>query len=232
MIFDKRDRPFTQRGIAMKRTGILILACVSMISCGVNEEARIEDCFKTYLTAVLNSNGKEAAARLDSRTREYYRGILDKALHLSAEETKKLSFLNKVNVLTARHAVPNELLVSMKDDDFLVYGVDEGLVGKETAVGCELAEITIAGDMATTKLKSDDTIAPIGFNFYKEGGEWKLNLTEFMKLGNIIMMKQVMDSGMEEDDFLLFLLGQLYDKKPDASIWDPVVPGGDPHDKR
>ena len=104
----------------------------------------------------------------------------------------------------------------------LVHVINEGWVGKESVSGVELADIIVNGDMAVTKTMQGDSGAPFGFHFYREGDTWKINLTEMLKVVNLIMQKQAIDVGVNEDEFILMLLEESTGKKIHESIWEPV----------
>jgi hypothetical protein len=212
-------------GFSMKNAMLITAVLMITFSCGNREETGVQRCFNAYFDAIMNARGSDAFRWIDTNTKLYYNDILDKAVNLSAEETRKLSFSDKTNVLMARLRIPKKKLLDMRGDDFLIHAIDQGWVGKQSAAGLEIADIIVTGDMAVTKMKVGDALTPVGFRFNREGDVWKINLTEVMKYANLMMQKKAVEAGMNEDDFILSLLEQITGKKIHESIWEPVKQG-------
>ena len=94
----------------------------------------------------------------------------------------------------------------------------ERVAFKETALG----EVKLNGDMAKGQIVSGEQITPVYFDFNKEKGVWKIDLTSVFSLGTIgYLGNKCLKSGLKENEYLIQVLEQMNGKKPSTKIWNP-----------
>lgn len=209
----------------MKKTIAVFAATFILLTSCLGQDAErdaVKASFDNYKTAILNDNGEEAVKCVDSRTIDYYSGILEKVKKADSVAVESLSLFDKLMVFSIRHRTSKEDILSFDGKELLVYAVESGMVGKNSVANNAVGEITIDGDFAKGQLISRGQAAPFYFHFYRQDNEWKINLTSMFPVSSIAFKKMIEDSGQEENDFLFMLLEMLTGEEPGQEIWMPV----------
>ncbi len=89
----------------------------------------------------------------------------------------RMNILDKLTVLTARHYISDEKLLVMDGSSFLKYAIDQGMVGKNSVMNIEVDEVEVNGSFAKARLYSNGVKSPAFFEFNKEKGKWKIDIT-------------------------------------------------------
>lgn len=211
----------------------IMLALVAILSLSISscsggdsntsiDEEGIRESFFTYKNSILTQNGIEAVKQVNSSTIEYYGEMKDIALVGTEEKVRNLSTLNKLMVLMIRHLIEPSLLSEMTAEDVFVWGVDEGLIG-EDAVGSSLGDITIADNVAIARYIQNGQVTVLNWQFEKEDGAWRLDLTSILKLAAPAFKEAIKSSGMSEDEFIFMALETASGRKVSDDIWKPVA---------
>lgn len=187
-----------------------------------NDTTAVRECFNRYKSAILNDRGEEAAGYVDSRTLQYYSTMLELVKHADSTTLSTYSFFNKLMVLIVRHRTTKEELEPMDGKALLIYAINSGMVGKNSVARNEIGTVTVDDSFATGQLVNDGKPTPLNFHFYREEGQWKLDLTALFPTAETAMKAMVVESGEPEDEFLLTLLEMTTGQKPDASVWQPL----------
>jgi len=202
---------------------IIALICLSLISCGVQKQASVEDlsakteagknsstekkvqdCFAGYKSAILNDKGEEAAEFVDSRTIKYYSDILEKTKNADSTTVNELNIMDRLMVFSVRHRTPKEDILSFDGKQLLVYAIKEGMVGKSSVANNEIGEISIDEQFAKGQLVAYGTPAPAYFHFYEEDGAWKIDLTSIFPIATQAF-QQMLDEKMDSEEQNCFL---------------------------
>lgn len=188
------------------------------------EGAAVKEAFENYKKEILAGKGKEAAGYLDKTTVVYYEQILDLALHATGDELDEKSMIDRLNVYTARHRVAVELLKKMSGRDFLVYAIDNGMIGKNSVKTVAIGEVSVDGTTARGQAVANGTPTPMYFSFNKEDGAWKIDITSIFPTTVMALEKVVTESGMSEDEFIFRAIEMVSGSPVSDDIKEPLIP--------
>lgn len=202
---------------------IVLLLLSAQLSFGqANQETLVKKSFENYRSAILNDRGEEAVSYVDSRTIKYYNDVLHLVKTADSSKIETLSILDKLMVLSIRHRTAKNDILSFDGKTLLIYAIKSGMVGKNSVMNISIGEVTIDGDFAKGQFVVNGQKSPIPFNFYKEEGQWKIDLTCLFPATTTGFKNMVNGSGQNENVYLFTLLEMMTGKKPGAEIWEPV----------
>ena len=202
---------------------ILALLLIGQIAYGQNKKERlVRKSFDNYKTAILNDKGKEAIKYLDSRTINYYTKILELVKTADSVKIETLSILDKLMVLYIRHRASKEEILSFDGKSLLIYAIKNGMVGKNSVVDNSIGDVTINKDFAKGQFKTNGQETPIYLHFYKEEGEWKIDLTSGFIFSTMAFKKMADESGQPQNEYLFSLMEMITGNKPGHKIWEPI----------
>jgi len=186
------------------------------------DKKQIHDCFYSYKRAILEDKGDKAFQCLDKRTRDYYAKILQLVKTANRDEVEQLSFLDKMQVLIMRNNIPKSELLSMTGDELLIYSINHGMVGKNGASNLEAGTITVEGEFGKMEIIVKQRNPGLVYHFYKEDGQWKLDLTSSFPMIQVGMKLLVKLSEQSENDFIMDVIREMPSKNPSNDIWEPI----------
>jgi hypothetical protein len=202
-------------------TVVVFLMCT--IGCqSVDEKQAVLNCFAAYKSAILESNGEEALKWVDSHTLEYYDKILHSAIHDDSLAVDQMGILDKMTVLIVRHRVPRKEVLEMNKNSFFIYAIDQGMVGKNSVMNIEIDDIEVDGRFAKGRLYSNGVKSPAFFEFNKEGGKWKVDITSVFAPSITGFKQAVANSGQSENDFIMTTLEYMTGEVPGNGVWKPM----------
>lgn len=187
------------------------------------EEKLVRQAFDDYKSSILNDKGDEALNYIDQKTIRYYTDILEVIKNADSAKVNSLSLIDKITVFSIRHRATKEEIIKMDGKGLFVYAIKKGMVGKNSVANNTIGDVTIDKNFAKGQLLVRGQKAPLYFHFYKEPGQWKLDLTSLFPVSNMAFKKMIEDSGENENDYLFTLLETLTGKKPGADIWKPLL---------
>lgn len=188
----------------------------------VGEQDQVQKAFLAYKTALLNEAGEAAFEQVDSLTVAYYGQVLDWVRNADSTQVGALDLMDRFMVFLVRHRTEREQVLSFDAKAMFIYAVESGMVGKESVAANEMGAVTIQGKLAQAPLVVGGQALPLNYTFYKEGGQWKLNLTSLMDLSRDYFKKMAEESGKSENDFLFLLLKIVSGREVEAAIWKQV----------
>lgn len=193
---------------------------VSQVDRG-DEEAILET-FAAYKNQILNDMGSLAVNLVSESTIAYYQKISDLTRTADSTTVSNLPLLDKMTVLLIRHRTPADKITGFNGKSLFVYSINEGMISKGTVATVSVGHIVVNEDFATTKLEKDGEFAPFGFDFYREGGRWKIDLTSVFSASAPAFRAMVESSGQSENAFLMDLMQKMNGMAAKPSIWYPV----------
>jgi hypothetical protein len=137
-------------------------------------------------------------------------------------ETNALSIMDKLIVFRVRGYVPKSEILSFNGNSFFVYAVKSGMVGKSSVSNVSIGEVTVNGSFANGQFAGKKPKKELALNFYKENGQWKIDLTSLFPLSTSMFRQMQAGSGKSENVYLCDLLETVTNKKPGNQIWHPV----------
>ena len=186
------------------------------------EDNLVRQAFENYKSAILTDRGEEAVKYVDSRTIKYYVDVVDLVKNADSTKVNSLPLLDKIMVFSVRHRTSREDILSFDGKGLLVHAIKSGMVGKNSVVNNSIGEVTIDSEFAKGQFIANGQKAPFYFHFYKENGEWKIDLTSIFSVSNMAIKKMVQDSKQDENEFIFSLLEMMTSKKPGREIWEKV----------
>ena len=203
--------------------GVILLLFLLVESCKENnDQEQIVNCFNQYKASILTGKGDEAIIFFDSRTIKYYDEIIEQIKTADSIKVESLPLLDKFTVLSFRYRVQKEDVLKMDGRKLLIYAIDNGMVGKSKIAEDKIGEIKIDGDFATAKFVINEEISSMSIDFYKEEGQWKIDLTSIFLYSTIALREMLEKSGRSENDYLFSIIEALTGRKPSAEIWEPL----------
>ncbi len=188
-----------------------------------HDSTLVKACFNGYKNAILTDKGPEAVSFVDSRTLKYYNDILQKTKTLDSIGVDKLPIMDKLTLLMLRHRATKDEIMQLDGRSLLVFAIERGMVGKNSVQQLSIGEVLIRDNAAEGQVLVGTSPTSLAFNFYKENGTWKLDITSVLTEGNTAMKKIIKDSEKPENEFLLMLIENATDKEPSKDIWKPLV---------
>ena len=203
--------------------GILLLLLTGQLTYGQkSEEKLVKKSFDNYKSAILNDKGEEAVKYVDSRTIKYYSEILELVKTADSSKIETLSILDKLMVFSIRHRTDKNDILSFDGETLLVYAIKSGMVGKNGVVNNSIGEVIIESEFAKGQFITNGQKTPFYFHFYKEEGQWKIDLTSLFPVSTMAFKKMVDESGEDQNDYLFSLLEIITGRKPGPEIWQPI----------
>ena len=149
--------------------------------------------------------------------------MLDKIKKADSLEVNSLGIIDKIMVLSIRHQASKKEIQSMNGGGLLVYAIQKGMIGKSSVQRNRIGEVKLNGGIAKGQIVSGEQITPVYFDFNKEKGVWKIDLTSVFSLGTIGFKQVLKKSGLKENEYLIQVLEQMTGKKPSTKIWNPSL---------
>lgn len=196
--------------------------CILLQANAQHDTTLIKDCFAGYKNAILADKGSEAVAFVDSRTVKYYADILQKTKSLDSIGIDKLPIMDKLTILMLRHRATKEEIMRLDGRSLLVFAIERGMVGKNSVQQLSIGEILLKGSSAEGQVMVGKAPTALAYNFYKEEGKWKMDITSVLPEGNAAMKQVVKDSQKPENEFLLMLLENVSGQEVSPDIWKPL----------
>ena len=182
----------------------------------------VRKTFTHYKKAILEGKGAEAVKWVDSKTISYYDSILNLSIHGDSAAIQDLDIISKLTVLTVRHRIPVEEVLTMTGHEFFIYSIDKGMIGKNSVRTIEIGEVKLEGNFANGQLVAGGQQSPIYFQFNKEEGTWKLDITSLFPVSNEGLTKMIAEDGSTDNEFIFKTLEMLTGKPVTDQVWKPL----------
>lgn len=203
---------------------VLMLLFISQFVYGQkNEIEQVRKSFENYQKAILNENGEEAVKHVDSVTVKYYSDMLHFVKTADSTQVETLSILDKLMVFSIRHRTSRENIISFDGKSLLVYAINSGMIGKNSVSKSSIGEVTIESNLAKGQFVSNGQKTPYVFNFHKEEGKWKLDITSLFSITTMAFNKMAEESGKSQNDFLFSLLEISTEKKLTSTFGNQLI---------
>ncbi len=206
----------------MRLTVLISLSFLITSLCGQSQQAAIQSCFKGYKAAIIEGRGSDAADLVDFNTLKYYSDMLEMAIYADSASVQESGMIDKMTILTTRHKIPKDTLMTMNGRSFFIYAINSGMIGKNSVVAMDLGAIEINDDFAKGQVVSAGQPSPLYFEFIVEDGDWKMDITSIFPASTLALNQMLASNGQTENDFILQMLELLTMKKVNNSIWQPL----------
>ena len=199
----------------------LLILCIDAAGQS-SDESQVRATFARYKSAILHDNPDEALEYVDSRTIAYYSHVLERVKNAGEAEVKALPLLDKLMVLTVRHKMEREDLLSFDGKGLLAHAIRTGLVGKNSVANLSLGEVFVENHFARAQLAVDNAPALFYFHFYREEEKWKIDLTSLFPTTSEAIRQMIKESGQGEDEFILSMIEKASGRAPEPTIWNAL----------
>ncbi len=186
------------------------------------QQSDVRAAFDKYKSAMLEDKGDEAVTYVDSRTIGYYEELAKKIRNADSVAIESLTLIDKMTVLIVRLKATKEEMLSFHGKSLLQYAINNGMVGKNNIVTSSIGAVTIEKNFAKGEILSNKQKTSVYFHFYKEEGNWKINITTLFPIAESAFKKMIEDSGKSGNEFMLPLIELVTRKKAGAEIWKPL----------
>lgn len=203
-------------------TFLLLFLIPVLTTAQQTEEVKVKNTFNAYKSAILNDKGGEAVEQVDTKTIAYYGSILEMVKTADSLQVDKSSLMDKLMILIIRHRISKEEIMTTNGKQLLVTAIKMGMVGKSSVINNEVGAVKINDNFASGELLVRGQKTPLAFEFHKESGAWKLDLTAIFPAGEAAFRQMVKQSGEPENEYLLSLIELTTGKEPGAEVWVPT----------
>ncbi|MGH1334927.1 MAG: hypothetical protein ACRBFS_02290 [Aureispira sp.] len=170
----------------MKALYLLSLTCI-LIACnsepiptiptGPSNKSLVIASFNTYKKAVDSQNGQAATQQLSSSSIRYYDQVLDHVLYSDKEKITRLSSGDMMQILGLRLFFPKEQLLQYNGAQLFQAMVDNKFTARKQLAKTTIGKVAVKGNNAKGQMVLEGKASPIFFDFRKEEGVWKLDMT-------------------------------------------------------
>lgn len=202
------------------------IVCICLLAaCNTDKQqkAAIAETWNTYRNAIVNRNGAKAAAEIDSATATYYSEMLALVRQADSGTVDMLRSDQKFVVLSTRHMATPAQVHSFNGRSYYAYLVQIGMLDLSPVMDNVFGDIDIRGNKAQAKLVDTAKDVTLVFDFNKEGGQWKINFTDYYaRHGQKVWDWLVSESDTTENALMYTVMESLNGKQPGTAVWQPV----------
>lgn len=201
----------------------LCVLCVLVAGCSKDESAAVEQAFEEYKAAIVAGDGAKAVSRVTQSTVDYYGNLKRLTLEAGADEIRALSFTDKASIGLMRALMDLSYLRQLTPEQVFMYAVQEKWIGEGAMIqGTTIEGIRIDGERADAAYVASGRTSPFRFEFMKESGMWKVDLTSLIAGVDQMFRKQMASGGgaLSEEQLVLSLLNARTGKKLGPEIWN------------
>jgi len=171
----------------------------------------VEDDYAALTKALREGDGKGASSLVTASTLEKYDSCRKLALDSAGVDFADLDPFTVFFIYQLRYLLEAAKLREMSGKDLFEWGVDSGLVNKDSLAAIGLNKVQYDGPVAYATLTQGGRAVQDGvFTFRKESGRWKLDMIEVLRMANAQLEKIRKDAGKSKVDFAIFMLERTY----------------------
>ncbi|WP_300666254.1 hypothetical protein [Fluviicola sp.] len=187
------------------------------------DSIEIVKTFDLYQKALLDKNGVEVYNLLDKNTAEWYSYILEKVKYADSTEVSNLSLNDKMTVLSTRLIINKDSILQFDGRTFCIYITNKSIAGPDSGSSVKLKTVSVKDQKAKALVVATPEGDLIEFEFNKEKGVWKFNLSAAFHAENVLLKKYLSENVLSENEYTLYALEILSGKKPTNTIWNPLL---------
>jgi len=147
--------------------------------------------YRTFVDALVEKEGKQAAAQLSKDSLKLLEQLRDAALHQDEETVRKLPYGRRLTVLALRHVGKAEDLAKMDGAAVAVFCVKHKIVNHDWALVLLPGKVESKGDTATMAHAGSPGIVKMAgsvrHRFTKENGKWRIDLDPMLQLEGLMV---------------------------------------------
>jgi hypothetical protein len=176
----------------------------------------IRGVVREYQQAVARRDGAAAARLVTRDTRGYYGRMRDMAVAAPEAQVRAAPLMERLMILMYRHRVAAGELRALPADSAFAYTIRAGwLAGDADDDVASQGQIFGQDDRAILRIEGEDV------HFLREGGVWRWDMVPTLMAASEAFAPDP-DSGMTEDEFVIFVLEQGTGQPVSPRIWQPL----------
>ena len=204
---------------------LMLFASCSPNTNSLEDEKAIIDCFEEYKTAGRNRDGKHALNYLSKNVVEFYNDLMSMAIYSDSSQLMELWSFYKIMIVGIRCEIPKEVLLEMSGEELIVYAFENNLNDMQTFEddNFKVGSTEIDNNMAKAKMLYKGEEVEMVVNFYKEDGNWKVDLLSIIEYAIPVVENKIHKMGYDNNEGTsLFLLLAGCDS-PMNPLWEPII---------
>ena len=175
-----------------------------------DEAKAVRFCFHTYQDAILNDDGKTAAALLDDNTLQRYERYRRLALNdQSPDPNSDSPIIDNLCIALFQLFLTEEQLQALTPLEIIEFAIDHLFAGKRGAEDLAIGQIEVDGDSAYAEAFVEDQQLPTSLAFHKQNGVWRVDITSLMPVVEMTYAVLAEESKMSPDDFIAAILQEI-----------------------
>jgi len=200
------------------------------------EAAAVEAVFERYKQALIAGDGATAQALVDAQTLQTFERLRALALGGSQEEVRRLSFIERLLVVSMRHALEREEIETMDLAALIETAMGEGWIAPQTLAQLDVGEIVVEGDRARGEAisglqppaseQSADAEVELYYRFVREEGEWKFQFASLIETLDALVAELTAALGTDEDQLIFMLVESFTGRRVLPEVWSTPPDGG------
>ncbi|HVS65126.1 MAG TPA: hypothetical protein VMT85_16670 [Thermoanaerobaculia bacterium] len=200
------------------------------------EAAAVEAVFERYKQALVAGDGATAQALVDAQTLQTFERLRELALGGSQEEVRGLSFIERLLVVSMRHALEREEIETMDLAALIETAMGEGWIAPQTLAQLDIGEIVVEGDRARGEAisglqppasgQSADAEVELYYRFVREEGEWKFQFASLIETLDALVAELTAALGTDEDQLIFMLVESFTGRRVLPEVWSTPPDGG------
>jgi hypothetical protein len=190
----------------------LVMLCVAA-GPALPDEKLVRRDFMKLKAALEQGNGVEAAALVSPGTLRQYEQARTLALGGEGTDLESLPQVQVMLILQLRYQADRQALEKMADGaGAFAWGVERGLLKKQTVNAFTLRQVSVEGDQATATLsQTGKPVNDLDFHFEKTPqGRWTLRLEKVVEAAEPQLAKLREKAGKTKTEFALYLMERTY----------------------
>ena len=177
----------------------------------------VKQSFDKFRQALMNSDGRAAGQNVTRSTLDFYNKCRQAALTAYPQDLEKLMQAEVILIMQLRYLLEAAKMRAMDGLGVFSWGVESGLIDKDSLSDIELMSVDYNGAKATAEIGNAGGPGG-GLNFYREDGVWKLDLMRLLTGLEPEFDSLRQESGKDKAGFALYSLEQTYGATIDPKI--------------
>ncbi len=195
-------------------------------SAPTEEEKQVAAVFETARGALRQGKGSAVVPLLSRATVQKLEAVRTAARNGDQVALGRLEPGEKFAAMGLRRHLPPSELRRMSLGDIADHAVKQGWLGPNVIAQSGLGPVRVKGDRASALLMVDNRPALVPADFVREGGAWRIDLTNVFTYGGQMLRGFAAMSGKTEDAYI----GEILDRLPPGSRATgrlPLAPSGE-----
>lgn len=196
----------------------------------------VGETFRQYKAALIAGDGATAQRLVDAETLETFERLRGLALFGDEQSVHQLSFVERLLVVSMRHALDRERIETMDLADLIETAMGEGWISPQTLAQLDIGAIEVDGDRARAEARSglqppasaesaQDEVE-LSYRFVREDGVWKFQFASLIETLDGLVADLMAALGTDEDQLIFMLVESFTGRKVLPEIWDVPPTGG------